>query len=363
MSQLGPHAQVNTQPGFDWAAVAPVVKVTDDLGLLTKVTDPKVIQIARRIFNVQEQDYFIDSQDYVGLSNAILDFLYGYRHPNLYVEVLNEIGKGRNAAYVQLCKKVVPRLQTAGVKVLVPSWGTGDYEWNEWLAWRNEGWCGADGIGLHCYWGLAKGTPYDELFTPWNALRYRTYWQPSQGDPELLIVTECGRDRVNDGPGGTPVGNRGYIADGLDAEEFSKEFLAYGERIKQDKVVATGYTTGPKPDQANFNMDPVVQYVLPHAGPAVLPDLNGGTTPVQPGELEAYAADIWRRYGVPLNPNSALYRYWFDQMKAGRFLGFPMEQEHPWTQTNNKYMVQGFSSQILTYTIATGKVSEGLPPL
>lgn len=92
-------------------------------------------------------------------------------------------------------------------------------------------------------------------------------------------------------------------------------------------------------------------------------DSNGGTVPVQPGELEAYAADMWRRYNVPLNPNSALYRYWFDAMKNGKFLGFPMEQEHPWTQTNNKYMVQGFSSTILTYTIATGVVSESLPPL
>lgn len=93
----------------------------------------------------------------------------------------------------------------------------------------------------------------------------------------------------------------------------------------------------------------------------IFKNVNGG--PVQPGELEAYAADIWRRYNIPLNPNSALYKYWFDQMKNGNFLGFPMEQEHPWTQQNNKYMVQGFSSTILTYTIATGAITEGLPPL
>lgn len=88
-----------------------------------------------------------------------------------------------------------------------------------------------------------------------------------------------------------------------------------------------------------------------------------GEEPVNPGELEAYAADIYKRYNVPLNPASALYVYWFNAMKNGNFLGFPMEQEHPWTQTNNKYMVQGFSSTILTYTIATGQVTEGLPPL
>lgn len=95
----------------------------------------------------------------------------------------------------------------------------------------------------------------------------------------------------------------------------------------------------------------------------IFKNVNGGPQPVQPGELEAYAADMWLRYNVPLNPNSALYKYWFDQMKAGNFLGFPMEQEHPWTQQNNKYMIQGFSSTILTYTIATGVVTEGLPPL
>lgn len=365
MSQLGCHGQINTPEQLQYAAVSYVAKSTDDLAVI-EAAPTGALQIARRIFNVQEQDNFIDTQDYVGCSNAILDFLHGYRNENLYVEVLNEIGKGRNAAYVQLCKKVVPRLQTAGVKVLVPSWGTGDWEWNEWLAWRNENWCGADGIGLHAYWGLPKGTPpvYKQLFSEWNALRYRSYWNIGGSDPKLLVVTECGRDRVNDGPNNSSVGNGGYIADGLSAEEFSVELLAYNGCLLQDKVIGTPFTNGPKPDMANFNMDPVVQYLLPHAGPCILPDLNnGGGQPVNPGELEAYAADMWKRYGIPLNPNSALYNYWFTALKAGNFLGFPMEQEHPWTQSNNKYMVQGFSSTILTYTIATGKVTEGLPPL
>lgn len=88
--------------------------------------------------------------------------------------------------------------------------------------------------------------------------------------------------------------------------------------------------------------------------------VNGG--PVVDA-LEAYARDMWKRYNVPLNPTSALYKYWFDKMKAGTFLGFPMEQEHPWTQTDNKYIVQGFSSTILTYNIATGQVTEEPPPL
>lgn len=88
---------------------------------------------------------------------------------------------------------------------------------------------------------------------------------------------------------------------------------------------------------------------------------ENGSQPV--GALEAYVKDMWLRYDVPLNPNSALYKYWFDKLKAGVFLGFPMEQEHPWTLTNNKYMVQGFSSTILTYDISTGVITEGVPPL
>lgn len=359
MSQLGCHGQENTPETLSYARVSYVAKSTTDLAVI-QAAPPGAFKIARRIFNGAEQDHFIDSQDYVGLSNAILDFLYGYRDDNLFAEILNEIGKGRNAAYVALCKKVVPRLQTAGVRVLVPSWGTGDFEWNEWLAWRNEGWCGADGISLHAYWGLPKGTPFNELFTPWNALRYRTYWRPDAGDPNLLVVTECGRDRVNDGPNGTSVGGGGYIADGLSAEEFSKELLAYDKELWADKVIGTPFTNGPKPDMANFNMDPVVQYLLGHTGPIVLPP-QGGTIPVQPGEIEAYGKDIFARYGIPWNPDAALTQYWLNQLKANNFLGFPMETEHP--TRNGKHMVQGFSNVILSYNISTGSIEEGLPPL
>lgn len=90
--------------------------------------------------------------------------------------------------------------------------------------------------------------------------------------------------------------------------------------------------------------------------------INGNGGPVVDA-LKAYARDMWKRYNVPLNPTSALYKYWFDKMKTGTFLGFPMEQEHPWTQTDNKFIVQGFSSTILTYNIATGVVTEEPPPL
>lgn len=362
MAQIGTHGKQNTADSRAWARVAPVVKVTIDLALFREITDDRVVRVARRIFNTGEQDRFIDNMDAVGLSNAILEFLAGYRHPNLYVELLNEIGKGRNAAYVQLAKLVVPRLQTAGVKVLVPSWGTGDFEWQQWLEWRRENWAGANGIALHGYWGLPKGTPPEKLFTKWNALRYRTYHDVAAGDPKLLIVTEFGRDKnVRDGPNNSTVGNGGYVADGLSAEEFSIECLNIDKEYAKDKVLGCGFTNGPDVGGIwdDYNMDPVVPYLIPHAGPAQLPDL--GVTQVNPGEVERYASDIYKRYGIPFNANSALAKYFLQELKAGKFLGFPMEPEH--NSENSKYIIQGFSNTIIYYDKATGAVKEGLPPL
>lgn len=268
MAQLGPHGKLRTDESLAWAKVAPVVKATEDLALL-QAARPEAIKIGRRIFNGAQQDRYIDNQDAIGLVKAILEFYADWRAPNLYTEVLNEIGKGRNAAYLELCRRVVPMLQIAGLKVLVPSWGTGDWETKEWLEWRAARWAGADGISLHGYWGLPKGTPFNELFTPWNALRYRNYWQPAY-DPSLLVVTELGRDkRINDGPN-PPVGNGGYIADWLNAEQFAVELLAIDSEYRKDGVVGTPFTNGPDAVWTGYNMDPVVQYLLPHAGPAVL---------------------------------------------------------------------------------------------
>lgn len=88
-------------------------------------------------------------------------------------------------------------------------------------------------------------------------------------------------------------------------------------------------------------------------------DSNGGT--VQPGELERYVSDLYKRFNVPYNPNSALAKRFLDELKAGNFLGAPLEPEHP--TENGKFLYQAFANTILTYDVSSGQVLEGLPPL
>ena len=76
-------------------------------------------------------------------------------------------------------------------------------------------------------------------------------------------------------------------------------------------------------------------------------------------ELQRYAADVWRRYQITLNPASALYKRWYEALRSGRFLGYPMEAEH--RSENGRYVIQGFSNTILAWDSQTGQVAEGLP--
>lgn len=271
MSQIGPHAQNNSPEGLAWARVAPVGKATRDSALLQALPD-HAIKVWRRPFSPEEQDRWLakGASGASALVGEILSSLGGYRHKNLYCEILNEIGRINTAAYIALCRAVVPLMHAAGVKVLVPSFATGDWELEDWVKWREAGWCGADGVSVHAYWGLPKGTPFNQLFTLWNALRYRSYWKPQMGDPNLLVVTEFGRDkRLNDSPAGE-VGAGGYLADGLNAEEMSVECLAYSDELARDGVVGTLFTDGPDSEWNGYNADPVAPYLQARAGPAIL---------------------------------------------------------------------------------------------
>jgi hypothetical protein len=74
-----------------------------------------------------------------------------------------------------------------------------------------------------------------------------------------------------------------------------------------------------------------------------------------------YVEDIWHRYDAGWNPNGAICKYWYALLRAGGAPGFPMEREHP--TENGRYIIQGFSNGFLTYNVATGVVTETLPPL
>jgi len=103
------------------------------------------------------------------------------------------------------------------------------------------------------------------------------------------------------------------------------------------------------------------RYSLPAPSPDPVPITPEPEEPVNDGELERYARDIFRRYNIPFNRSAAIHKYWFDQLLEGRFLGYPMEMEH--RSEDGRYVIQGFSNTILAWDSQTGEVSETLPPL
>lgn len=254
MSHLGPHIQTVTDAGLAWARVAPVVKALDVTTAL-QVARPDAYKLFRCYFPYQNLQ--VKPTDVAG---PILAALQGYRDERLYCEVYNEIGKAGRDQYIRLLQGVVPILHAAGVKVAGPSWATGDFEAADWLAFRAAGWAGIDAVAVHGYWGLPSipGNPRLAL-TSYNALRYRTYWRPGQGDPRLLFITEVGRDRCRDGDPKVDdgyVGQGGWKRDGVQAGVYLDELEALDTEIRRDgEVYAVAFTSGPRPEWEPYSTD------------------------------------------------------------------------------------------------------------
>lgn len=238
LQKTGPHIQRPTPEGVGWARQAAIVKSVDDVGPL-RDAHPEAIRVFRRFFADQSP-----TRPAGAIANDILDALAGYRHPRLYVEMHNEIARTDWRRHVDQWRAATAILHDAGVLVVGPNWATGDYEADDWEALRGLGWLGFDAIGVHCYWSTAG-------FTPWNALRYRSYWRP---DDPPIIITECGRDRVRDGNAAHDDGwlpqrdgaNFGFRAQSLDDDAFLAEIVAYDREITADASVlgATIFTAG-----------------------------------------------------------------------------------------------------------------------
>lgn len=231
---IGPHVIRPTPAALRWASRARIVKQIDGTEALRAAPD-----CAIRVFRAFLSQ--ADPADGAETARAVLERLGSYRHPNLYIELWNEAHPTADAL-----KEAVAVGHAAGVKVAVGSWGTGDYTDSDWQAARASG---ADAVAVHCYWA-------DRGFTIWNALRYRQFWR--SGDPPVLI-TECGRDRVRDGDGGTWVGKGGWHADGISAEQYIAELAAYDRLITADPFVlgACVFTAGATPDWANYDTDAI----------------------------------------------------------------------------------------------------------
>lgn len=233
MITLGPHnIGLATAHAREWAKHAAVVKQVDEIDLL-QAAGADVIKVFRCYFPNQD----LDASPYE-VARSIIAKLRGYRSHNLYVEVYNEIGKTGRDLYIRLLLGVVPLLHNAGLKVCGPCWSTGDFEWTDWQAFGNVNWCGLDALNLHGYWGQWG-------FTLDHALRYRRFWNPSV-DPALLIVSECGRDVVEDG-------GRGWKKD-AGAEVYMLELTQYSRELAKDGVVGVVFQEGSSdPQWADFD--------------------------------------------------------------------------------------------------------------
>lgn len=269
MKKLGPHGIHTTADAAVWASRAPVVKQVGSTALLANA-HAHAVRIYRRIFDDQRLD-----QPVQPVADALLAGLEGYRHPLLFVEVFVGVPGSAWREHLLFLQKIAPVLHEAGVGVCGPSWYTGDFEREAWEGFRAGGWAGLDLIAFQAYWSTAG-------FTRWNALRHRQFWQP--GDPKV-VITECFRDQVRDGPNGTLLpregpGDFGYRAQGLTDEQALAELDAYDAELQQDDEVigATPFTTGPTDDWRNkgFDLDPIAARLAlrsdpPAAAPVIRP--------------------------------------------------------------------------------------------
>jgi GH25 family lysozyme M1 (1,4-beta-N-acetylmuramidase) len=142
----------------------------------------------------------------------------------------------------------VKRINSYGIGVVGPVWGTGAFNEDDFAFMRANKWFGVRYLGMQAYWA-------DAGFTPYNALRWVAYWKP--GDPKI-IITECGRDKVRDGDGGTIIGNGGWQRDGLSAEQFRAECVSFDANNSFRGSPVAGallFTAGPSHDDRNPDVD------------------------------------------------------------------------------------------------------------
>lgn len=142
-SNIGPYDIAGNNPAaMDWAARASIVKSQGNPAAISKAR-PDAETYFRWPFNQQQQTVFLAATDKKWaagiMCNQIIAGLAGFRHPLLHVQLLNEVPKGLTAPYVELSKWAIDILHGQGLLVCGPSWSTGDYEKEQWLAFFPQG--------------------------------------------------------------------------------------------------------------------------------------------------------------------------------------------------------------------------------
>lgn len=137
------------------------------------------------------------------------------------------------------------------------------------------------------------------------------------------------------------------------------ELLAWFKNAEQVDYITGGTTFIVRdPHHSMMNNDlsrnPAVMAAIKAA-----PKAETGVTVMSSAEVERYAQDIWARFKIAVNPNSALYKAWLAAFQANKYYGVPLEAEH--RSENGRYIIQAFANTILYWDSQSGQVGTGLP--
>jgi len=256
-SKIGPHVLSNTAPALAWASQAPVVKQFERADAL-RAAPANALKVCRPIWHLRTDSGVEAARDIIRLYDS-----WGYRPPitefwNEGDEIGQHLGSGLERR-VELTAEAVGVFHANNLQVAGFSFSVANGSEADWHYIRDHGFAGADYIALHEYWG-------NHGFTLDCALRHRRVHEWLGGVHPPIIITECGRDWIPEE--GTFVG--GWIAQGISAEQYLQELIAYDYALLQDSYVRGGtpFTAGAAgdPQWKYFDVDTLVPAIL-GAGP------------------------------------------------------------------------------------------------
>lgn len=260
-----------------------------------------------------------------------------------------------NAATVEYCRIMAAR----GWRVIVGSFGVGN------PATPGDITLFADALRVGWAWEYhSYGAPTMDQPNPDDyALRYRRMWHTLEAlhDPSVLKPLVLGEIGVDGGVLGSDHKEQGYRSFG--EHPYMPQLQWAAQRFAEDPYVfcAAIFGLGMTQQWRSFDVweqTEIFDWLRAQGPPARYFPVGGN---VSEKERERYYADLFRRFGVPYNPASALIKHWRELASAGIWLGAPLEAEHP--TENGRYIYQAYASAVLTYDKQTGAVTQGLPPL
>lgn len=278
---IGPHAYLTADLDATdkaWIAAAPVVKAIDDRAPLL-LADPRAITVYR------------ESNEDLG---TMLVKLAGYRPT--FVEGRNEYKAKMPDLldHIQWMQIFVPACHTHGLKVAGFSIAVGNLDPEGVTALDEAGWAGIDATAYHAYWAM-QGPVSD-----WTTFRYRRWYAQTGGNMPPVIITEAGRDTVEqEGGAGLP----GWMTQGVSPEQYYAEWQEFDRQLQLDaqKFVtwqgrrwplvlgATGFSLRGTAQWANYELAPLAAWF---ARDSVI----GGTVP--PAPPPSGGAPMWDRHAV-----------------------------------------------------------------